>query len=102
MLEAIALAAGIGIDVQDGALEPRPRQIVHEDRDACRLESPSFVGRVVLDGDPEPGPSAADEVAHAENRPGEVRLRPEPPRGRFGDRERRSFGLDASRHPRIL
>lgn len=74
MLETISFAAGIGIHVQDCTLEPPERVVVHDDWDSGGLETVALVRRVFVDRDSKAVATAAQEMAHRENRPRKVGL----------------------------
>ena len=74
MVESIAFAGGIRVELQDCALEAPEGVVVHHDGDAGRVESVPLLRSVLLDGDSEARAAAPQEVPDAENRAGEVRL----------------------------
>ena len=74
VIETIALAGRIRVDFEHGALQRPERVVVHDDRDPRRLEPMALVRGVLLDGDPEARAPAAEQVAHGQDRAGEVGL----------------------------
>ena len=98
MIQAIAVARRIGIDLEDGSVQPLGRDFVHDDRDSLGLESMAFVRRILLDRDPESAPAAAEDVTHDQHGAAEVRLTGESPRRVRADRQRRGGSRHGSAH----
>ena len=94
MIEPVTVAGRIRIQLEHRAVQSAERELVHDDRDPGRFEAMTFVRRVLLDGDPEPGAAAAEQVAHAQNGRREVGFLPEPLRGFGRDRK----GAAGGRH----
>src|SRR5712692_2086358 len=74
MVQAIPLASGVFVDLEDGSLEFVERIVVHDDWDSERDEAIPLIRSVLLDGNPKPGAAASEQVPDREDGAGEVRL----------------------------